>query len=841
MINVNKPKTIMVTLLTCVALSAHAALLDSLKSAGDDGNPNTKGNVAAAKSSIGSTFKIYNKSNNAIQRVVILNQKGQSIYNDKFACGLDQKCNLILKNVNLTSGLTFKFYDSKKNLVSAYLMNNKPGALNMVVLDDKWLGLYAFNQMVKVTKKTPEVLNTKLMQFFNGYNSPDGAPDIFEELGLYFIAQNGGTNENGFYNNLNTRLDNNQFLSSQQKNKKRTIRKTLAASKSSDGPLVGAAAQGSSNSLCDVNGLDSTFNYIGTISSFIPIVGDGVSAIFQIGNQIYSDACAKPEADTQWIGDKFAEIDNKLQQFNVELANLKFSVDALAQYVNTIDSQNKLATLDTNYSHLSTDYFNVYTNLADTTSLVDYVAKNGGLKTSYANSQQLQLLLSKIPTQLNDFDKILSNDQITMMKRSLDKVCSDSDTITGDAISTRIGCNIATTKAVSTIDSSAIRMKSMLSDEIKVIVEAIKLGKVDASWLKANVGSTFMINGTNTSWDKATEVVNKIIDDKIKFVNDTLVGTGDIGTVGSKLYIPLKEFNSKLEQEMVSILDCASDSNPKMPAILEWYPHTADNNPYAVTLCNSKDKNGVTRKVKSHFYYKENKGSVGNYNYVEAVNVMGVLVPSIYFSSNENMSKYPTSDAYAGDYAFIRMVTPKSFEIYNGDVKLSTIDRIINPTAVKIYNEEFKKYDSTALDYRSWYIIPDGGEFMAKDPKIPKTGAVNSWFTSEMSEYYIIPYPTKVVPRFTIMLNYVDPNSTVNNGLSTIWGVNFSTKEYTNIKDVASSYNLRCMTLDCKASGKYLTFDGGKRKVMWQNVPGALHEDYVILNIDGVTTPALKK
>ena len=48
MSNFNKSKTIMVTLLTCVAFSAHATWWDSWKSAeGDDGNINTKGNGAA--------------------------------------------------------------------------------------------------------------------------------------------------------------------------------------------------------------------------------------------------------------------------------------------------------------------------------------------------------------------------------------------------------------------------------------------------------------------------------------------------------------------------------------------------------------------------------------------------------------------------------------------------------------------------------------------------------------------------------------------------------------------------------------------------------------------------
>jgi hypothetical protein len=58
-----KPKALLVTLLTCVAFSAHAAWWDAWKSTGDDGKANTNGNAAAAKNLAGYKFMIYNKSN----------------------------------------------------------------------------------------------------------------------------------------------------------------------------------------------------------------------------------------------------------------------------------------------------------------------------------------------------------------------------------------------------------------------------------------------------------------------------------------------------------------------------------------------------------------------------------------------------------------------------------------------------------------------------------------------------------------------------------------------------------------------------------------------------------
>lgn len=813
MSNFNKPKTLLVTLLTCVAFSAHAAWWDAWKSTGDDGKANTSGNIAAAKNLAGYKFMIYNKSNSTIAKVVILKNNGQTVYNNKFVCNSNQQCDLIVKNINLTTKLTFKFYDSKKQLVSAYLMDDKPGTLNGMIIDDKWLGLYAFNQMASVTKKDPQVLNTKLTQFFNGYNSPDGTVDIFEELGLYFIAQNGGVDENLFYTTLNKRLDNNQFLAKPQTQKKAIKKAAYKSLGATNAPAAGAAltaqpATTPDNSLCSVEGLQTTFNIIGTLSSFIPIIGNGIGAIFDIGDQIYSSSCtgkenAKNEANAKWIGDKFAEIDDKLNKFNQELNALKYTVDVLGHYVDTIDSQNTLITLNSHYNALVTDYFLPYSGLSSNTSLVDYVAKNGGLKKSTENSPLLGILLAGIPTQLNNFEDLLSNEQISKIKRSLDNVCKDSTKITGDAIATRIGCNIAATKVVATIDSSAIRTKAMLNDEITVITDALKSGDIDEAWLTAHTGLTLKTVIHDFSWNEAIEKSNKVIDDKIKFVNDTLVGTD-----GSKLYQPLMGFSTKLQQDMVSTkLNCASDSNPNLPAILEWYSYNASeaDKPYVVTLCNSQDRNNVTRKVKSRFYYQDKFP----FNYTHAANIMGVLVP---LSSVSKGSSLPMSGKYGGVEQTIRMITPKTLEIYSGDLAFSASNYSTSP-----YNDGFVKRSADA----EWDEV---------------------WKTPEMDKYLITP-PSKtiepsILPGYFIMLDYVDPNSSERGGLSNIWAIKIEVNLSMDY-NLEAGYYLSCLDSGCQAVGKTLKFADGL-VVSWQNVPYATAEDYVILVVNGKPTPPLK-
>ena len=75
--NLNKPKTLLLTLLTCAVFSANAAWWDVWQSAGDDGNAKTNGNVAAAAA----------KSKNAIIYVAIVNNTntvlGSAVLKDK--------------------------------------------------------------------------------------------------------------------------------------------------------------------------------------------------------------------------------------------------------------------------------------------------------------------------------------------------------------------------------------------------------------------------------------------------------------------------------------------------------------------------------------------------------------------------------------------------------------------------------------------------------------------------------------------------------------------------------------------------------------------------------------
>ena len=619
----HKPKLLIAALCATMAFNANADRIWGWfgSSAGDDGKASTIGNPNAKININETTFTINNKSFGSINKVEITDFAGKQLYTNQLTCNAGKTCNLLLRNINFKTPVILKFFNNNQ-LITAYTTGSTPLTTNYLILDDTWLGIYAFHQMAKVTKKSPAILNEELTQFFIGYSSPDKTPDIFEELGLYFIAQNGGKNEKAFYATLNTALNSHKSLPA--KAPKAQPRALMSSSvRLASSPKVGGS---DTTPVCDPS-VQSAFSYIGTIGGMIPLVGDGINAIFDLGGQILSDAC--PNSENAAILQKLDEIENKLKQFDAKLNELGFKVALLDKLINTNQTENTLQLMDINYSKLATDYFGTYSGVINgSTDLATYVKQNGGLKKAHANSQQIKNLLSSMPTQLNNFDKLLSDDQISKMKISLDNVCKNP-TSHGDIIANRINCNVAILKTVTTIDSSALRLKPMLRDEINTINEALKSGDIDAQWLKNNVSENFVYNGQSYTWSTAAAQTDKIINLKTQFVTDTLIGNN-----GEKIYKPLEGLSTQLTQNMIDV-KCGTTNN--LPAVLEW--HTADTvEPYMVTQCDD----GQGTKITSKYYYtKRGEKTIDD----KVINAMAVLVPDRFFHGGDQ-NNYGYSPAF---------------------------------------------------------------------------------------------------------------------------------------------------------------------------------------------------
>lgn len=478
------------------------------------------------------------------------------------------------------------------------------------MVNDEWLGVYVFNHLKQTSGKPAIKLSEQLTSFFKNYSSPDNTPDFFEELGLYFIAQNGGANETKFYKDFLKKLSQDKTLSGG--NVAKSVNPMARSAKLATAP----------KSACDNSEMaQSVFSYMSSVASLIPMIGGPVSAMFSIGSQIMSDACPSPTEI------KLAEISNQISLLDSKIEAVGYKVDELASKLNIAAANEAIKKLSNNYRTSINKYVNDYSSFTKDQSLSDYVKKNGGLKKSWDSAANVKDLVNNTTDQLSKFEGLLSNRDIDDLKKSLDAWCSKNPAnITGDVIANRIQCNIVINKALTTVTLSALQFKPMLKDEINTIVEARKTGNIDDAWLKANIAAdfTYMPDGASGNisvpWDQAAAKVDEIIDAKVKYLSDKLLGVNK-----DQLYVPLEGFPEELSNGMIAA-DCFSlstDGKTKLPAVLEWYANTSDNKPYVVTQC----KNG-NEFVKSRYYYQK-RGATDIDGKV--VNVMGVLVPDRFF------------------------------------------------------------------------------------------------------------------------------------------------------------------------------------------------------------------
>lgn len=646
----NKPKALLLTLCASLAFGANA---DSIfgwfgKSAGDDGKANTVGNPSAKVQN--TVFNINNRLISDVSSVSVIDAKGKVIYSNSFLCKSGKRCTLNLTNLPLNSNLTFKFLNAKNELVGAYLIS-RTSDVNSVILDESWLGIYVFNQMVKISKQKPLDLNSKLTKAFAGFSSPDNTPDIFEELGMYFIAQNGGANESKFYKDLAQKLSSNQRLMTLSTNK--STSKNIVGNKAVNLNLqVSKASPPPSTDVCDPS-VKSSLSYVQNIAGFIPVVGNVFGALLGIGGQVLSDACpTKMDPD---VASKFAEIDNRLNKLDEQFNSLNYTVADLQKYINQSEAENVLLDMYKSESSIKNQYIKQYTNLTSSGSLSSYVKQNGGLKKAFANSKILQDLLTNLPYQMSEFQNLVPDGKIQKMKGALDNMCSDPSKISDDIISTRIGCDMVISRVVFTIGYNALKMKTMLDDEATVIADAIKSGDVDRTWLTNNVG--VKLDGIY-DWDKTSDFISQV-DTKVNFVKNTLIGES-----GSKLYKPLDGLSPTLQQNIMAA-GCVSDklsdipNSESLPAITKWVTiHSkGKDSPYVATQCSDGNGNKVNSQ---YFYYKRGTSEIDD----KIVNVMGILVPDRFFhGGSQNNYGYDPAFPWA-NYSHIH-TAPDSYQVSN--------------------------------------------------------------------------------------------------------------------------------------------------------------------------------
>lgn len=605
--------------LAIASINAHAVW--NTNSIGDDGNPRTDGNAGAKAKNVQAMLNVNNQTDAKIDRVVIVNKANKQLYAAQLACGINKACTLNLGKITFPEDVILKFYDAKNHMVSAYNYMGKLDRSDMITIDDKWLGIYVFYKLKQSSQMSPDVLNSELTYFFQNYSSPDGTPDIFEELGLYFLAQNGGVNEDKFYKELLKKLEQDKVLGA------KVISPTMVKSmltKSSewteftpDGLMCNKIA----------NGLATWAKFI---TGFIPVIGSSVGTILNVSTQTSKTLCTSDGS----VNQRFDQINNELKRLDTEVRELGYSLKALSQRLDQEVARLYLSRMEDRYRDMSNAYFVTYNGL--NMSLVSFVNNTSGLRSSFKNNNNVRTLISSMQQQLNTFDTFVNTGNLDSFKSSLDRWCSNEQSMTGDIIKDRIQCNLMKNQVVSYLYTGAAQLQLMLGDEINTVIAARKSGDIDTTWLVGNIAG--IPNGFGgKGWDNSVDYVNKHIETRLDQAITILIGKD-----GKDIYNPLKGFPEKLSDSMKAA-NCGykTENGNVLPAVSEWVLNNGkQQGPYIVSACHSENE-----VVNARYYYmQKNSSTIVN---DDVVNVMGVLVPSGYFH-NPTSTNFPFISYWRG-------------------------------------------------------------------------------------------------------------------------------------------------------------------------------------------------
>lgn len=446
MSNFNKSKTIMVTLLTCVAFSAHAAWWDTWKSAGDDGNINTKGNPQVVnKAYVG----LVNDTKSILTSAVLKDKTGKVLYTSTAGrtCAAGAVCWLRVSPGLMTKGNTFFFYNNGK-LVSALVLDNLPANASLYNIGASMdsLGLYVMN---KIWAVNPKVTYTRID---NDIQTTTLSATPYQELADYYLDLMGSSKDNTAKEAKVIKSMADQFAKDQaipaNAATKRLAKSTPAIAKKSAkratdkvAPTLlrdGSSSPSVKDALCSET-LGSAMDWL----SAIPMVGDAVAVAAKTAK---SASCPSGDQDVKdFMAEQFAVVNTKLGEISTQLTGLENQLKSFEQTYNTdklTEQKTDVDKLDIKFTTWLGNYQRALLTSRgkdgkEYSSLGELVSSFGSLDKAFAKNPELRGILNdQLYNDGDQYNAIVNLGTISTNFSTAKKnqICSNPDKIAGNVL-----------------------------------------------------------------------------------------------------------------------------------------------------------------------------------------------------------------------------------------------------------------------------------------------------------------------------------------------------------------------------------------------------------------------
>lgn len=462
-----QPKILLAVLCSAIAFNAHAAFWDNFfgRNTGDDGNPNTVGNVAAQQGKVNATkaplaklsVGVVNNTNSTLASAVLKDKNGKILYTSTKGrtCAVGAVCWLRVTRSFVTKGNTFFFYDNKNKLVAAYMSDNVSVKAPLYNIDASmdYLGMYVLS---KIRAINPKITYTRVD---NDIATTELNATPYQELADYYLDLMGAAKDNTAQeakiikgladqfaknkvipaNSDSARLSRNkpiQVKSSQLSTKRISLKSSPAVTASApenkkDSPLCAESLRTSMDAL-----------------AMIPMIGDAVKTAALTARDA---SCPSSDKDVkEYMADEFSKVNGKLNKLDADLLDLQNQLKAFEQVYHEdklSEQQHATDILDNQFNIWLAQYqsallvsrgadgqqYNTLNELVSSFGSFDAaIAKNpdlkGALDTLYDDETEYQAIV----------DLALARNFSTT---KLNQICGNANNIAGNVLDIRASCN----------------------------------------------------------------------------------------------------------------------------------------------------------------------------------------------------------------------------------------------------------------------------------------------------------------------------------------------------------------------------------------------------------------
>lgn len=622
------------------------ALSLSLFGCGDGGSGASGAGGTAVSANAQVNFKLDNTSGYDIRSVQIVNANGQELVKSDLSCAKDTTCNF---QAAMNQSGTIKFYDKQGALVGAYMLAQAPSTLQIVKPSAYMLGLYVFGELKNRYPETPASLVDKMNRLFANYQSKDGKPDKYEELGQYYRTRVVGSNINNddFLKELHQKLEEGKPLAADLFQVKAPLVRASGRLALQSGPSVQAESGGGCPSALSALATvaQAAGNFTGSIYPGVALIG----GIVQAGCDM-----ATP------TDKRLDEIQAKLDEMAATLTQNGLALDKLTEYAasegaSTVlkDTIKKVASANRNVAY----YENLIQGHGSFMVLVD---ANKSFEKTWKNN----------PTQMEGLFKSFSEDwdALTLVGLPTDKgsltrafgmLCDGHQTPNVNIVKNRKDCNGYILQYQNLVLGTYLKHMSMLKD---ITGTLDKYAASEKAFIKDKVTMPSPIKAT---WGESYTAV------MLPKLQDGLAGVADgfapdsIAMADSKgayfdLYagLPTQLLGQFQTDGLKST--CTQGSSigrigKPVPNITNWV--NDGKNSYITVIC--RDAIASKSKFTSNYYLDD-----GN----DVINMMGVLVGKN--SPNTKTSRtYGESSGIGGgmENAYIYFPTGNNWSVFSTD------------------------------------------------------------------------------------------------------------------------------------------------------------------------------